>query len=95
MDPSGCDRGACLRHRVETDDLDPLHLAGFLHGRQRAQRRVVVDAEDRIEIGMRLQNVFRRTEGLVLDTPAGQFGDDLNAGVPGQLLLESPDSLNH
>src|SRR5580658_11053675 len=72
------DRGPRLGRRVVTDHRDLPLQPGGVDGGRRAQRRVVVDPEDALEVAVRLQDVVHRRGGLGALAAAVDVGDDLH-----------------
>ena len=75
------DRAARLRRCIVADDRDLSDLACGANGGKRAERRVVVDAEDAFEVPMRLQNVAGIAARLVARSARIDVGDDRYAGA--------------
>src|SRR5690242_1886030 len=84
------DRLASELTRVVSHDLDLADLAGRLHGRDRSERRVVVDAEDAAQRWEALEKVVGDRSCLGLIAACVLVCDDRDAlALRGELLFEA------
>jgi len=89
-----CDCGSRLGRRVVSDDGNLPRQSGGSHRRQRAERGIVVDSKDALEVSMRLENVARIAAGFIARSALIHVGYDRNGGTAlRNRLLESLDAI--
>jgi len=89
---SARDRVLRLFGRVVADYCNVLSPRGIEHGR-RPKRRVVIDAEDALQVGVRLQHVFHDRHRSRTLSVTGRLADDVDAWMLFHFLFEAANSV--